>query len=83
MAKRILMLALICFGVLLPAGVTLKADDSASQTVISFRGKANWALATMPSPVIQETDPNPPSSPRSLATSAEKATCTRRTSPGM
>ena len=59
MAKRILMLALICFGVLVPAGVILKADDSEGQDAISFRGKANWALATMPSPVIHETDPNP------------------------
>jgi len=59
MAKRILMLAFICFGVLVPAGLILKADDSENQTVISFRGKANWALATKASPLIHETDPNP------------------------
>jgi hypothetical protein len=51
--------ALICFGVLVPAGLILKADDSENQTVISFRGKANWAMATMASPVIRQTDPNP------------------------
>lgn len=59
MAKRILMLALIFLGVLVPAGVVLKAADSEGQGVISFKGKANWALATMPSPVTHETDPNP------------------------
>lgn len=59
MAKRILMLAFICFAVLVPAGVILKAADSEGQGVISFRGKANWALATMQSPAIRETDPNP------------------------
>lgn len=59
MARRILLLALICFGVVLPTGVILMAADSASQGVISFKGKVNWALATMPSPVIQETDSNP------------------------
>jgi hypothetical protein len=59
MAKRILMLALIGLGVLVPAVAILKADDSESPTVISFRGKANWALATTSSPVIHDTDPNP------------------------
>jgi len=58
MAKRTLMLT-ICLGVLVPAGVVLTASDSESQEVISFRGKAHWALATMPSPVIHEADPNP------------------------
>lgn len=59
MAKRTLMLALICFGILVPAGVILRAADSAGQGVISFKGRVNWALATMPSPVIEEADPNP------------------------
>lgn len=49
---------LVGIGVAVITAVTLAADRD-EDSVLSFKGKANWALATRPSPNIREFDPNP------------------------